>query len=419
MRETDTSRAPLDTGARLHILDLGRLLAGPMVATLLGDMGAEVIKVEQPGVGDPARGVYPMPADGGDDLSYQWKVEGRNKRSITLQLSNPRGRELLQRLVPWADVLVENFRPGVMERWGLGPDDLHAANQRLVIVRVSGFGQTGPYRERAGLDFVGAGFAGLTYATGAPDRPPTTPGYPLCDYMAGAFGAMGALEALRRRDCSGGTGKGEVVDIALYEPVLRFSTPWLSIFDREGFVRVRDGSSPRPDDQLPQGMWGYSYETADGHWVSLLPSSRDDNRQRRLLVAIGRPELADDPRFATSTDRERNYKALDEVVRVWCARHDRATITAVFDEMGLACGPINSVADICADPHVQERNLVMVPDHRGEPLLMQRAVPRVGDDAGTVRWAGEPLGASNEEVYRGLLGLTDEEIGELEAAGVI
>ncbi len=412
-------RAPIDIGTRLHVLDLGRLLAGPMVATLLGDMGAEVIKVEQPGAGDPARGVYPMPADAGDDLSYQWKVEARNKRSITLQLSSPAGREILLRLAAWADVLVENFRPGVMERWGLALGDLHAANPRLVVVRVSGFGQTGPYRQRAGLDFVGAGFAGLTYVTGAPDRPPTAPGYPLCDYMAGVFGALGALEALRRRDAPGGTGKGELVDVALYEPVLRFSTPWLSIFEREGVVRGRDGSSPRPDDQLPHGIWGYSYETAEGRWVSLLPLSRDDTRQRQLWGAIGRPELVDDPRFLTYADRERNYKALDAVLRSWCAANDLATIVAVFDDLGLACGPINSAADICADPHVRERNLVTVPDHRGEPLLMQRAVPRVGDDPGTVRWAGEPLGASNDAVYRDLLGLTDEEIAELSAQGTI
>ena len=193
MTNEPESRSPVDVGSCLHVLDLGRLLAGPIVATLLGDMGSEVIKVEQPGVGDPARHVYPMPAD--DDVSYQWKVEAWNKRSITLQLSNPRGRKLLLRLAAWADVLVENFRPGVMERWGLGVDVLHGVNPRLVVVRVSGFGQTGPYRERAGLDFVGAGFAGLTFVTGAPDRPPTTPGFPLCDYMAGAFGTIGALEA--------------------------------------------------------------------------------------------------------------------------------------------------------------------------------------------------------------------------------
>ncbi len=323
------------------------------------------------------------------------------------------------RLVTWADVLVENFRPGVMERWGLGWDDLHDVNPRLVLVRVSGFGQTGPYRERAGLDFVGAAFAGLTYVTGAPDRPPTTPGYPLCDYMAGAFGTIGALEALRRRDAPGGTGTGELVDVALYEPLLRFSTPWLSIFDREGIVRHRDGSSPRPDDQLPQGIWGYSYETADGRWVSLLPTSRDDDRQRRIFVAIGRPDLVDDPRFATVADRERNYKALDEAVRSWCSANDMATIVSVCETMGLACGPINSVADICADAHVRERNLITVPDHRGEPLLMQRAGPRLGDDPGTIRWAGEGLGASNAAVYRDLLGLTEGEIDELAAQAVI
>jgi crotonobetainyl-CoA:carnitine CoA-transferase CaiB-like acyl-CoA transferase len=361
-----------------------------------------------------------MPADD-DTMSYQWMIEGRNKRSITLQLSDPRGRELVLRLAKWADVLVENFRPGVMERWGLGYDALSAANPRLVYVRISGFGQTGPYRDRPGLDFVGAGFAGLTYVTGSPDRPPSTPGYPLCDYMAGAFGAIGALEALRRRDAPGGTGSGEVIDVGLYEPVLRFATPWLSIFDREGVVRERDGSAPRPDDRAPQGIWGYSYETAEGRWVTLLPVSRRDEVQRRLLDAIGRRDLVDDPRLVSAADRDSNYKVLDTAVREWCAANDVDTIITALDAVGVPCGAVNSAADICADPHIRERNLVTVPDHRGLPLLMQGVVPRVGFAAGPgeVRWAGEPLGASNADVYQGLLGISQEELDELAGAGVI
>ena len=412
-------RPPLgDEPGRLRVLDLGRLLAGPVVATLLGDLGAEVIKVEHPVGGDTQRHVEPQ-APGDPAMSYGWQVEGRNKRSITLKLSQDKGRDLLLRLAEWADVLVENFRPGVMDRWGLGYEDVRKANRRLVYVSVSGYGQTGPYRERAGLDFVGSGFAGLTYVTGSPDGPPTVPGYPLSDYMAGTFGALGALEALRRRDGAHGSGEGEHVDVALYEPALRFSTPWLSLCAREGRVREREGAAPRLDDEPPTAIWGYTYRTRDGRWVSLIPVLREDAKQRRLFEAIGRPGFAADERFATNALRTTNYKAIDDAVRAWCAATDAAEVVAVLDRAGLPGGPVNSTADMLADPHLRERGIRTVPDHRGDPLVMPDVVPRLSGDPGTIRWPGEPLGASNEEVYLGLLGLPPREYAELRAAGVI
>jgi crotonobetainyl-CoA:carnitine CoA-transferase CaiB-like acyl-CoA transferase len=407
-----------DDPARLHVLDLGRLLAGPVVATLLGDLGAEIIKVERPGAGDLQRGVLPQ-APGDPGMPYAWQVEGRNKRSITLEITDPRGRELLQRLAGWADVLVENFKPGAMSRWGLGYADLALINPRLVYVSVSGYGQTGPYRARPGLDFVGSGFAGLTFVTGSPDRPPALPGYALTDYMAGTFGALGALEAVRRRDAPGGTGRGDHVDVALYEPALRFSTPWLQYFQREGVLRVREGSTPRPDDEQPVAHWGYTYGTADGRWVSMLPIFVSDEAQHRLWQAIGRADLISDPRLRTAGDRERHYKLLDAAVRDWCASRDAAAVLAAAGVAGLPCGPVNSVADILEDPHMQERSLREVADHRGRPLVMPEVVPRLAGSPGQIRWAGEDLGASNDEVYLGLLGLDPEEYWQLTAAGVI
>jgi crotonobetainyl-CoA:carnitine CoA-transferase CaiB-like acyl-CoA transferase len=407
-----------DDPSRLRVLDLGRLLAGPVAATLLGDLGAEVIKVERPGVGDLQRGVFPQaPEDPG--MPYAWQVEGRNKRSITLAIAHPQGKDLLLRLVKWADVLVENFKPGTMERWGLGYRDLAVVNPRLVYVSVSGYGQTGPYRARPGLDFVGSGFAGLTFATGAPDRPPTLPGYALTDYMAATFAALGALEAIRRRDAPGGTGRGEHVDVALYEPALRFSTPWLQYYQRDGVLRVREGSGPRPDGGKPVVHWGYTYATADDRWVSLLPILMSDESQHRLWQVIGRGDLIGDSRFRTAEDREREYQVLDAAVREWCAATDAAAIVAAFEAAAIPCGHVNSVADILDDPHMQERSLRDVGDHRGQPLVMPEVVPRLAGSPGEIRWAGEDLGASNEEIYLGLLGLEAAQYKRLVEAGVI
>lgn len=402
----------------LKVLDLGRFLAGPVVATLLGDLGGDVVKVERPGIGDLARHVSPqVPGDPG--MSYEWQIESRNKRSITLRLDTPRGAELLRRLIIWADVLVENFRPGLMDRWGLGYKPVAEINPRLVYVSISGYGATGPYRDRLGFDYVASAFGGLTYTNGFPDRPPVTTGYPVADLLAGTFGALGVLEAIRRRDGRGGTGRGDWIDLALYEPILRFSTPWLALHGREGTVRERESTMPRPDDRLPLTIWGYVYEAADGRFVALVPIQHDEAAQRRLWTTIGRPELGEDARFATRAGCRVNYKAVDAALREWCAVTDQAAVIAALAAADIPCGPVNSVADLAVDPHVRERNLVTVPDHRGDPITMQGVVPRLAGRPGEVRWAGEELGASNREVYCGLLGLSEAEYADLAEAGIV
>jgi crotonobetainyl-CoA:carnitine CoA-transferase CaiB-like acyl-CoA transferase len=402
----------------LKVLDLGRYLAGPVVATLLGDLGAEVVKVERPRVGDLSRHVQPQPPDD-PGMSYEWQIEGRNKRSITLRLDTPRGADLLRRLAGWADVLVENFRPGLMDEWALGYQELAEVNPRLVYVSVSGFGATGPYRERLGFDYAASAFGGLTYTNGFLDRPPVTTGYPIADFLAGTFGALGVLEAIRRRDGPGGTGRGDWIDLGLYEPILRFSTPWLALYDREGRVRERESSIPRPDDQAPLTLWGYVYETADHGFVAMVPVQHDDAAQRRLWTGIGRADIGDDQRFATRANCRVNYKAADAVLREWCASMDRTAAIATLTAAEIPCAPVNSAADLAADPHVRERNLVEVLDHRGQPLLMPGVVPRLAGNPGQVRWAGEELGASNRDVYCGLLGLGANELDELVSAGIV
>jgi crotonobetainyl-CoA:carnitine CoA-transferase CaiB-like acyl-CoA transferase len=411
---TDEREAIATGPERLKVLDLGQYIAGSFVATLLGDLGAEVIKVERPGVGDRARGNLPAPADD-PRMSYEWQVE---KRSTTLDVANPKGHELLTRLVSWADVVVQNFRLDTAEKLGLGYEALRAVNPRVVYVGVSGFGATGPYRDRTAFDYVACAFGGLTYTTGNADAP-ATPGFAVADYMAGVFGALGALEAIRRRDAVGGSGTGEWVDIGLYEPIIRFSTPWLTAYARDGLLRERDGIRQLGDREPPPFVWGDTFRTADDQWIAMLPIQHTDRLQQGLFEAMDRPELMDDPRFRDRSARLAHLDALSAVVREWCATQPRAAVLAKLAEVGTACAPVNSIEDLAADPQVVERNLVTVPDHRGEPLIMQGVVPRLVGRPGEVRWAGEELGASNEAVFLDLLGLPKDEYLALVTDGVI
>jgi crotonobetainyl-CoA:carnitine CoA-transferase CaiB-like acyl-CoA transferase len=402
-----TDRPPVDISPqRLKILDLGTMMAGPFAATLLGDLGAEVIKVEQPGTGDPTRETGMAP---------RWEAEGRNKRSVTLNLRVPAGARMLGDLVRWADVLIENFRPGTMERWGLGYEQLSAVNEKLVYLSVSGFGQTGPYRERAGYDFVAGAFGGLTYVTGYPDRPPVLPGMPVADYTTAAFATVAILEALRQRDQPGGTGRGTWIDCSLYETLIRMSGHDIVKYSRTGEVRGRDGGRPMGPGRS-EAPHTFTYQTRDGRWVSLYVAL--DTHFAKLAAAVGDPELTR-AEFATKKGRFDHAGEFDAIIRSWIAGQDYASLLELMVGAGLPFSPVNSVADLVDDPHVKAReSIIPVRTHAGDDVLMQAPYPKVGPDVG-VRWAGEPLGASNELVYGQLLGLDRDRLLALQAEGVI
>ncbi|MFM0394946.1 CaiB/BaiF CoA transferase family protein [Paraburkholderia phytofirmans] len=389
---------------RLKVLDIGMMLAGPFASTLLGDFGADVIKVERPdGHGDRMR-----------EQDIYWPVEGRNKRSITLDMRKPEGQALILKLVEWADVFIENFKPGVVANWGLDYATLSRCNPRLVYVSVSGFGQTGPNSPRPGYDHVGAAFGGLWYQTGFPDRPPVLPGLPIADYLTATFAAFGALEAIRRRDCVGGAGKGEWVELGLYEPIMRISGSNFIKYSRTGQVNERVGSMPvagQPPRGLPQGV---AYETADRRLINMMPIQPAQwDRLKMIIPEIDRPEFSNEV-------PQKNMRAPDPIIRAWIAGRNYADLVEMFSKADLAFSPIYSTLDLLSDPHVEARgNILDVEDYAGTPLKMQGVVPRFVNQPGEVRWAGEALGASNQEVYGGLLGLGEGQIAELKANGVI
>lgn len=393
-----------DGQPRLKVLDIGTMIAGPFCSTLLGDFGADVIKVERPdGMGDRVR-----------QQDVAWPLEGRNKRSITLDMRKAEGVKLLLKLVDWADVFVENFKPGTMEKWGLDYETLSRRNPRLVYVSVSGFGQTGPNAPRPGYDHVGAAFGGLWYQTGFPDRPPVLPGMPIADYLTGTFAALGALEALRRRDGPGGTGKGEWVELGLYEPILRISSYHYTRYSLTGKPFEREGSMPI-DDEPPRGQpQGVCYETSDGKWLNVLPLQPAQwDRMKKVVPEVDRPEFDD-------KTLQHNLRAPDRYIRAWIKERTLDEALNAFIEADIACSPIYSTVDIINDPHVQARgNIIAAQDQYGRDVLMQNVCPNFVGEPAEVRWAGEALGASNREVYCDLLGLSERDLTELGSKGVI
>jgi crotonobetainyl-CoA:carnitine CoA-transferase CaiB-like acyl-CoA transferase len=407
------ARPPVDrSAARLKVLDVGTIIAGPFAATILGDLGAEVIKVERPDGGDTLRNVR----TGTMGMSNQWLVDGRNKRSVTLNLRDARGQDLLRRLAQWADILIENFTPGTMAKWGLGYEDLRGVNPRLVYVSVSGYGQTGPMSSDPGFDVAAVAYSGLTYVTGYPDRPPVSPGYPVADYFCGTFAAVGALEAVRRRDA--GSGKGEWVDCALYAPLVRISADTIAHYATEGVIRDREGgmpgASPKPNDVT----WAYVYETLDGKWVTL--TALPDFMFERLTDLLDRSDLLADEELLTAIGRRKNVHLIDTAIREWFATRTQADALVELAHRNLPHSPVNSVADLVIDPHLRARgDIIEVDDENGNPVTMQGIVPTLVNEPGEVRWLGERLGASNADVYEELLGLSPDESAELHTDGVI
>ena len=400
---TPTPQGPL---VGLRVLDLSTMNAAPFGAALLGDLGAEVIKVELPGTGDALRGLAPF----WEGRSLYWAALARNKQSITLDMRTPRGRELLLRLVAKADLVMEAFRPGTLERWGLGYDALKAANPDIILVRCSGYGQDGPYRDKAGFGTPATALSGLTYITGFPDRPPISWPIALADYLAGLFGALAALAALRDRDQR--RAGGQAVDVSLYESVFRLLEAPIVEFGKLGHVRERTGF--RTGTSAPVGTYG----TRDGRWMVL--SVSNERIWARCAEAIGHPELVDDPRFASNAARVANADALDEYVGGWFVAHDAAAAQAILDEAGVPVCPINSMADVFADPHVAARqDVVAIDDAAVGPVPMPNVIPKFSETPGAVRHSGPDLGEHNDAVYRGLLGLDEATLADLRAEGII
>ncbi len=408
MQRAESADSPPPRGplVGLRVLDLSTMIAAPFGAALLGDFGAEVIKVELPGSGDTLRGLSPF----WEGQSLYWATLARNKKSVTLDVRTPRGRELLLRLVATTDVVMEAFRPGTLERWELGYEALKAANPDVVLVRCSGYGQDGPYRDRAGYGTPATAISGLTGITGFADRPPISWPIALADYLAGLFGALAALAALRDRDHR--KAGGQAVDVSLYESVFRLLEAPISEYGKLGHVRERTGF--RTGISAPVG----TYSTRDGRWMVL--SVSNERIWQRCATAMGLPELTADPRFTTNADRVVHADALDEHVAGWFAARDATVVQDILDEAGVPVCPVNSMADVFADPHFVARgNIVEVEDSAMGPLPMPSVVPTFSETPGAIRHAGPALGEHNDDVYRGLLGLDEATLAELRTEGII
>ena len=388
--------------ADLLVVELGTLIAGPFCGQLLGDMGATVVKVEAPGVGDPMRAW-------GRGLPVWWPVIARNKKSVTLNLREARGQELLRDLVARADVLIENFRPGTLEKWGLDFDALSAVNERLVMVRVSGFGQTGPYARRAGYGSVGEAMGGIRYLAGDPDRPPSRVGLSIGDSLAATFACVGALAALHDRERS---GKGQVVDSAIYEAVLAVMESTVPEYSEGGTIRERSGAI------LPKTAPSNVYPTADGEMMVM--GANQDSVFARLAEAMGQPEIASDPRYADHVARGEHQDELDDAIGAWTSTLEADTLLELLERQGVPAGRIFRAPEMLADPHFRARDAIIDVDHPVfDRLKMQNVFPRMSRTQGTVRWPGPELGAHNEEVYRGLLGLSGADLDALRTAKIV
>ncbi len=399
----DEDVLPLDD---LRVIELGALVAGPFCGQLLGDFGAEVIKVEDPGVGDPMRQWGQEKPYG---TSLWWPVVARNKKSITADLRTPEGQALVRRLVSQADVLIENFRPGTLEKWSLSPESLWALNPRLIIARITGFGQTGPYSQRAGYGSIGEAMGGIRYVTGEPDRPPSRAGVSLGDSLAAMFATLGTLVALHQRHRS---GRGQIVDSAIYEAVLGMMESLIPEWQIAGYERQRTGPT------LPNVAPSNVYPTADGEMI--LIAANQDTVFRRLASVMERPDLAMDERYATHGARGITMNELDGLIAEWSSQLQADDLLALLHEGGVPAGRIFRAKDMFTDPQFAARGSIVRLAHPelGE-FAMHNVFPRLSETPGRVRHVGPTLGEHNEEIYQGLLGLSDDELSSLRAAGVI
>lgn len=414
MHDTAPTPAPVSAGAParqgpltdIRVIEMGQLLAGPFCGQLLADFGAEVIKCEQPGEGDPMRQWGREKPYG---QSLWWPVVARNKKSVTLNLRTPEGQDMVRELVKSSDILIENFRPGTMERWGLGWEDLSRINPRLVMVRVTGFGQTGPYAKRAGYGSIGEAMGGLRYVVGDPSTQPSRMGISIGDELAATYACLGAMMAIHNRN---NTGKGQVVDSAIYEAVLAMMESMVTEYHAAGYVRERTGPI------LPNVSPSNVFDTADGKL--LLIAANQDTVFKRLAAAMGRPELAEDPRYATHGARGSVQVELDGLINEWTRTIDLATLETLLEDNGVPCGLIYKAEDMLADPHFKARQAIVdVPHPVFGALKMQNVAPRLSETPGLVRHAGPELGEHNDDVFRGILKLTDEVLADYAARGII
>lgn len=388
----------------VRVVDAATIYAGPMIATLLGDFGADVIKVEHPR-GDGLRQWEWRK----DDESLWWALTGRNKRDISVALSDPRGAEVMRRLLADADVFIENFRPGTLEKWGLDPEELLAANPKLVVVRVSGFGQTGPYSSRPGFGTIAEAMSGFADTNGAADGPPVLPQWPLADGVAALAGAFATMVALRHAEA---TGRGQIVDLSIYEPLFWILGAQTSAYDQLGTLPTRQGS--RTGFNVPREC----FQTRDGRWVAL--SGATTTTAQRIMRAVGRPDLAAAEWFTDISGRIAHRDEIDEAIATWVGERDNADVLAMFDAVGATAGPVYSAADIAADPHFAERGSVITVDHPTlGALRMQGLIARLSRTPGRVNSPGPAVGEHNDDILRGELAYPEDVLNELTEAGVI
>ncbi|MEV4136049.1 CoA transferase [Dactylosporangium sp. NPDC049742] len=391
--------------AGITVVDVSTLFAGPLAATILGDFGADVIKIEHPVKGDPSRGHGPAK----DGVPLWWTLLGRNKRCATLNLSKPAGAELLKRILAGADVLIENFRPGTLERWGLGPDVLAEVNPRLVIARVTAFGQFGPYANRPGFGTLAEAMSGFAAITGEPDGPPTLPPFGLADGIAAIAAAQAVTTALLARHA---TGRGQVVDLAIIEPILTLLGMQPMVYDQLGVVQARTGN--RSVNNAPRN----TYRSRDGKWLAVSTSAQAV--AERVLRLVGHPEVIAEPWFAAGATRAQHADLLDGYVGDWIAARDAADVIAAFEAAEAAVAPIHDIAAVFTDPqYAALGTLRAVDDPVLGPVRMQNVLYRLSATPGDIRWTGPRLGAHNDEIYRDRLGLNGEDIEKLHADGVL
>ena len=397
--------APL---AGVRVVDVATLFAGPLAATILGDYGADVIKIEHPAKGDPARTHGPSK----DGIPLWWTSLARNKRTVTLALNTEAGAALLLRLLEDADVLVENFRPGTLERWGLSPERLHEANPRLVVARVTGFGQTGPYSHRPGFGTLAESMSGFASITGWPDGPPTLPPFGLADGISALATAQAIMTALYERDRPGGSGLGQVIDLAIIEPILTILGMQPMVYDQLGTIQERNGN--RSVNNAPRN----TYRTRDDKWVAVSTSAQ--SIAERVMRLVGHAEVIDEPWFASGSERAAHADELDAYVGGWIAERDQHEVITAFEAAEAAVAPIYDISDVFTDPQYSALDsITTVEDPTLGPVRMQNVLYRLSETPGRIRWTGRPHGADTHQVLTELLGLNDDDIAGLAAGGVV